>query len=78
MAEEQQQELKEYVITKISEDGKTTQDKTSEDYTGRAQVQYPNGDVFDGFFLNGENDFRNGGGIYWALCCGTKMRRGRV
>ena len=56
MAEEQQQELKEYVITKIGEDGKTTQDKTSEDYTGRAQVQYPNGDVFDGFFLNGVRD----------------------
>ena len=56
MAEEQQQELKEYVITKIGEDGKTTQDKSSEDYTGRAQVQYPNGDVFDGFFLNGVRD----------------------
>ena len=41
MAEEQQQELKEYVITKIGEDGRQVQDKTSEDYTGRAQVQYP-------------------------------------
>ena len=56
MAEEQQQEMKEYVITKISEDGKSVTDKSSEDYTGRAQVQYPNGDVFDGFFLNGVRD----------------------
>ena len=58
MAEEQQQELKEYVITKIAEDGKTIQDKTSEDYTGRAQVQYPNGDVFDGYFLNVNKSFK--------------------
>ena len=56
MAEEQQQELKEYVITKITEDGKSSQEKSSEDYTGRAQVQYPNGDVFDGYFLNGVRD----------------------
>ena len=56
MAEEQQQELKEYVITKITEDGKSSKEKSSEDYTGRAQVQYPNGDVFDGYFLNGVRD----------------------
>jgi hypothetical protein len=56
MAEEQQQELKEYVITKIGEDGRTVQDKTSEDYTGKAQVQYPNGDVYEGMFLNGVRD----------------------
>ena len=36
MAEEQQQELKEYVITKIGEDGRKVQDKSSEDYTGKA------------------------------------------
>ena len=53
MAEEQPQELKEYVITKIGEDGRTVQDKTSEDYTGKAQVQYPNGDVYEGNFING-------------------------
>jgi hypothetical protein len=58
MAEEQQQEVKEYVITKIAEDGRQVQDKTSEDYTGRAQVQYPNGDVYDGTFLNGVRDGR--------------------
>ena len=56
MAEEQQQELKEYVITKIGEDGRTVQDKSSEDYTGKAQVQYPNGDVYEGTFLNGVRD----------------------
>ena len=69
MAEEQQQELKEYVITKIGEDGKTVTDKSSEDYTGRAQVQYPNGDVFDGFFLNG---VRDGKGIMTYAEQGTK------
>ena len=53
---EQQQELKEYVITKIEEDGRTVQDKSSENYTGKAQVQYPNGDVYEGTFLNGVRD----------------------
>lgn len=55
MSDEQaeQQELKEYVITKIAEDGTTTPDKSSKDYTGKAQVQYPNGDMYDGMFKDG-------------------------
>lgn len=60
MAEEQEQ--KEYIITKYPEDGsQPIQDKSSLDYTGRAQVQYPNGDIFDGFFQNG---LKHGVGTY--------------
>ena len=69
MVKEQQQELKEYIITKIGEDGKTVQDKTSEDYTGKAQVQYPNGDVYEGNFING---VREGKGIMTYAEQGTK------
>ena len=70
MADEQQpQELKEYVITKIDENGQTTQDKSSENYTGRAQVQYPNGDVYDGYFKNG---LRDGQGTMTYPEAGTK------
>ena len=60
MAEEAP-EQKEYVITKVGEDGQTTQDKSSKDYTGKAQVQYPNGDTYDGPFVNG---VREGTGVY--------------
>ena len=52
MAEEPA-ELKEYVINKIGEDGQPFADKSSENYTGKANVQYPNGDVYDGDFKNG-------------------------
>ena len=52
MAEEPP-ELKEYVINKIGEDGQLFADKSSENYTGKAQVQYPNGDQYDGDFKNG-------------------------
>ena len=52
MAEEAP-ELKEYVINKIGEDGQPFADKSSENYTGKAQVQYPNGDQYDGDFKNG-------------------------
>ena len=52
MAEEPP-ELKEYVINKIGEDGQPFADKSSENYTGKAQVQYPNGDQYDGDFKNG-------------------------
>ena len=52
MAEEPQ-ELREYVINKIGEDGQPVADKSSENYTGKAQVQYPNGDQYDGDFKNG-------------------------
>ena len=50
---EEQQELKEYVINKIGEDGQPVPDKSSENYTGKAQVQYPNGDTYEGDFKNG-------------------------
>ena len=54
MAEEgEQQELKEYQITKYDKDGNPQVDKSSEHYTGKAQVQYPNGDVYDGMFNDG-------------------------
>ena len=56
MAEEQQHQEKEYIITKIDENGQTTQDKSSENYTGKAQVQYPNGDIYDGMFKDGLRD----------------------
>ena len=52
MAEEQQ-ELREYIITKKVGDGEPIQDKSSENYTGEASVQYPNGDQYEGFFKNG-------------------------
>ena len=70
MSDEQQPpELKEYVITKIDENGQTVQDKSSENYTGRAQVQYPNGDVYDGFFKDG---LRDGQGTMTYPEAGTK------
>ena len=53
MADDQQQELKEYVITKILEDGTQNPEKSSEHYTGKAQVQYPNGDTYEGMFNDG-------------------------
>jgi hypothetical protein len=60
MAEEVEQ--KEYIITKYPEDGSQPfQDKSSVDYTGKAQVQYPNGDIYDGYFKDG---LREGKGIY--------------
>jgi len=43
MAEEPP-ELKEYIINKIGEDGNPFEDKSSVNYTGKAKVQYPNGD----------------------------------
>ena len=48
-----QQELREYVINKIGEDGQPVPDKSSENYTGKAEVQYPNGDQYNGDFKNG-------------------------
>ena len=55
-------EQKEYMITKYPNDGgQPVQDKSSVDYTGKATVQYPNGDVYDGMFKNG---VREGNGTY--------------
>ena len=41
---ENQQELREYVINKIGEDGQPVPDESSENYIGKAGVQYSNGD----------------------------------
>ena len=54
-------EPKEYVINKIGEDGNPTPDKSSENYTGKAEVQYTNGDTYTGDFKDG---VREGEGTY--------------
>ena len=43
MSEEEQPVAKKYVIIKYGDDGKSYQDKSSKDYTGKVQVQYTNG-----------------------------------
>ena len=69
MSEEPVPETKEYVTTKIGEDGKPFTDKSSKDYTGKAQVQYPNGDSYDGGFKDG---LRDGEGTYTYAEAGNK------
>jgi hypothetical protein len=54
-------EQREYKITKVGEDGNPVEDKSSKDYTGKAQVQYTNGDTYDGDFKDG---VREGYGVY--------------
>ena len=51
MAEEPP-ELKVYIINKIGEDGQPFADKSSENNTGKTQVQYSNGDQHVGDFKN--------------------------
>ena len=69
MSEEEQPVAKEYVITKYGDDGKPYQDKSSKDYTGKAQVQYTNGDTYDGDFKDG---VRDGEGTYTYSEAGNK------
>ena len=62
-------EQREYTIMKYPNDGsQPIQDKSSVDYTGKATVQYPNGDVYEGTFKNG---VRDGEGTY-TYVDGTK------
>jgi radial spoke head protein 1 len=46
-----------YLFTTENDETKTT----SRDYTGRAVAQYPNGDVYEGYYVEG---VRDGFGIY--------------
>ena len=57
MAEGEQQ-LVEYIL--VTESGETK--NTSEEFTGKGKATYPNGDVYEGEFVNG---LRHGpGGVY--------------